>query len=189
MCGAAKGKVNKTNMNVYKSLAEANEGLWWADTYPALFKQVHQLTPRPTVLIFNQKSWVTPFRKSTILLDLPGAMKSALQEVETVLWLQGLPTVKEVKNFKKNKGKYDIGPVDALVRDVLCNVKHPKRVAVTRRGRDVSCIFVPIPKDVFSQLVKNPDRHYHDIYHLVDPKMYLHRNSAALKAAGVKLSY
>ena len=181
----AKGKVKQSDMRIYNTLEEAMDGVWWANTYRTLFMDhVRHLTPAPTVLILNQKPWVTPFRKSTILQDLPDALTAALQIVDTVIWLQGAPTLPELKTMKA-EGSYDIGPVDKLVRDVLCNKENSRRVKVTRHHLEFSCTYLEFPVDVLTQMVKEPEKYYHDFYHFSDPMLYLRRNSEALKFAGV----
>jgi hypothetical protein len=167
-------------MRVYASLEEAQRGVWWAHSYAELFAEhVHRLIPPPTAIIMNQKPWVTPFRKSTIIADLPAALKSALKVADSVLWLQGAPTM------QNKRADFALGPVDSLVRDVLCNPRHAQHVSVAREGRVVTCKFVEFPEDLRAGLGGDVTQSFYDPYHFSDSAVYLRRNQEALKAAGV----
>lgn len=137
-----------------------------------------------------QKPWVIPFRKSTILQDLPAAIEAALQVVETVVWLQGTPTRDEADQKQISNSE-----VDNLMRDVLCNSAHAGSIRVFRNSSDShstskvmrTCIYVPFPTDLLSLLFEHPEDYYHDNFHFSDSSIYLRRNAGALEAAGVKL--
>ena len=178
-----KGKTNTSAFKVYSSLAEAREHTWWADGYPDLLqRRIKHMTPRPTVVVLSQKPWVYP-RKSTILRDLPAALRAALRVVDTVVWLEGMPNRDEAKK------KINESPVDALVRDVLCNSQHKDSVQVAMSKQNVSrtCIFVPFPSDVLANIFtsQDSDEFYADVYHMAVADVYLRRNEEVLLAAGV----
>jgi hypothetical protein len=177
-----KGKIDPSQRTVHPNLLDAQKDIWWADSYPSLFlDQLRHLSPPPTVVVLNQKAWVTPYRKSTILLDLPGAIRAALEVVDTVLWLQGAPTLPEAEHQKMGESV-----VDNLMRDVLCNSKNPGSIKVTKHGLTRTCMFVEFPKDSLKAIFQHPKRYYHDLYHFSDPDVYLKRNQAAMEAGGVK---
>lgn len=177
-----KGKINLSEVRVYDTLAQAQKGLWWVSTYRDLFlNHLRGLTPAPTAIVLNQKPWVTPFRKSNILMELPGAVRAGLEVVDSLVWLQGAPSLAEAKDKKIMTSE-----VDNLMRNVLCNSSHPRSVTVYRNGSNFTCVFVDFPPDLYEPIFKAPEHFFHDGLHFAGHEVYLRRNRAALEAAGVK---
>jgi hypothetical protein len=205
------GKPNHSDAKVYSSFDECRFNSWQVNNYQDLINQIKLLSPKPTVILLNERFWLTPFQKTIteIISELPDLIRSLFQFVDYVLWLEGTPTLKESLTFKQEKPN----PTDDFMKTILCNSSHPLARSIALASPSPSsdlnrkykfCYFVPFPSQLRAEIsgrISPPlpvgatttttatatAEYYSDHYHFKNSTVYQIRIKSALETIG--LSY
>jgi hypothetical protein len=165
------GKINRSEAKVYSSLEDSRLNSWNASVYRELVPHIQSLSPIPTVVILNERFWLSPFHDSEIISELPDLIRSLFQFADHILWLQGTPTLKESRTNHLEK----LNPTDDFMSSILCNSSHPLALSIadsllpassasssayssggsTRSDNKKFCHFIPFP----TQLREDMTRH------------------------------
>jgi hypothetical protein len=174
-------KKNLSEAHVSSSLSEARRNTWIDYNYQELADHVIHLEPKPTVVLLNQRYWVTPFFPETdIRPELADMMRTLLTNTQHVLWLQGTPSSRERANLRSQVPN----PTDNYVRSHLCNSSHSLQSTFLH-----TCRFVPFPNQLRNEISRSPREYYSDLFHFRNNTVYNIRISAALKLIGLSHLY
>jgi hypothetical protein len=178
------GKKDVSKARVYSSLAEAHRNTWIAQNFQELARDhIIHLKPKPTVVLINERFWVTPFIPTAdIRPELPDLMRTLLRSTPHVLWLQGTPTSKESASIYSQTQN----PTDDYVRTNLCDPSHLLAQSIST---STSCRFVPFPNLLRLEISRRPREYYSDIFHFINNTVYNIRVRAALHLIGLSHLY
>jgi hypothetical protein len=177
---SASGKDNLTDAKVYSSLAEAQQNTWRYNYEELARFQISNLSPPPTLIIFNQKYWIDPCRKGMYLQPMIPSIMRAFLPISDVVWLQPPPAKTEVTNEEVWSTTYSL---ENYMQHVMCNSSHRDSVTVMVNGKKRGCLYVPFSRALFQEMSSRPEDYYADGYHLRNNTIYHAMIHSAIQAA------